>query len=85
MIFDEATSALDTESEKYVQDALNRLMQNRTTFIIAHRLSTVKEADRIIVLDKGAIIEDGTHQELIDKKQAYYQLHVAQSEDSGLG
>ena len=65
LILDEATSALDTESERYIQAALARLVQNRTTFIIAHRLSTVEQADRIIVLDSGDIIETGTHAELL--------------------
>ncbi len=69
LILDEATSALDTESERYIQAALARLVQNRTTFIIAHRLSTVEKADRIIVLDGGDIIETGTHAELLDKER----------------
>lgn len=74
LILDEATSALDTESEKLVQDALNKLMFNRTSLIIAHRLSTVKDADEIIVLSKGEIIEQGTHTELINLKGSYFRL-----------
>jgi len=78
LILDEATSALDTESERYIQAALARLVQNRTTFIIAHRLSTVEQADRIIVLDSGDIIETGTHAELLNKDGIYAQLHRMQ-------
>jgi subfamily B ATP-binding cassette protein MsbA len=78
LILDEATSALDTESERYIQAALARLVQNRTTFIIAHRLSTVEQADRIIVLDGGDIIETGTHAELLNKEGVYSQLHRLQ-------
>lgn len=74
LILDEATSALDTESEKLVQDALNNLMHNRTSLVIAHRLSTVKNADLIIVLSKGEIIEEGTHSELIQMKGTYFRL-----------
>ncbi len=74
LILDEATSALDTESEKLVQDALEKLMKNRTSLVIAHRLSTVRNADLIIVLQKGEIAEQGTHDELIAKKGMYYSL-----------
>jgi len=74
LILDEATSALDTESEKLVQDALEKLMQNRTSLVIAHRLSTVKNADLIVVLQKGEIVEQGTHNELIEKKGFYFSL-----------
>jgi subfamily B ATP-binding cassette protein MsbA len=74
MILDEATSALDTESEKLVQDALEKLMKDRTSLVIAHRLSTIKNADQIIVLSKGEIKEMGTHQELLDKKGLYFNL-----------
>ncbi len=73
LILDEATSALDSESEKIVQDALYNLMQNRTSVVIAHRLSTVKNADVIIVLDKGKIVESGKHEELMLKENGYYQ------------
>ena len=74
MILDEATSALDTESEKLVQDALDKLMQDRTSLVIAHRLSTIKNADQIIVLSKGEIKEIGTHDELIALKGLYFNL-----------
>ncbi len=74
LILDEATSALDTESERIVQEALDVLMKNRTTLIIAHRLSTVQNADEILVLSKGQIIERGTHQELIERRGTYYNL-----------
>lgn len=74
MLLDEATSALDTESEKLVQDALNKLMENRTSLVIAHRLSTIQNADKIVVLDAGKIIESGTHQELIKHKGLYKKL-----------
>lgn len=74
LILDEATSSLDTESERIVQDAINSLMKNRTCIVIAHRLSTVKHADEIIVLEKGKIIERGTHNELIEKGGAYRKL-----------
>ena len=74
MILDEATSALDTESEKVVQEALEKLMKDRTSLVIAHRLSTVKNADQIIVLSKGEIKERGTHHELTALKGLYYKL-----------
>ncbi len=74
MLLDEATSALDTESEKLVQDALNNLMKNRTSLIIAHRLSTIQKADMIIVLDNGEIVEQGTHQQLINTNGLYRKL-----------
>ena len=71
---DEATSALDTTSENIVQDALNKIMKNRTSIVIAHRLSTIKNADCIVVLHEGEISEIGTHQELLDKKGIYFEL-----------
>ncbi|WP_184546836.1 ABC transporter ATP-binding protein [Mucilaginibacter sp. FT3.2] len=74
MLLDEATSALDTESEKLVQDALNNLMKNRTSLIIAHRLSTIQNADLIIVLEKGTVVEQGTHQELMQNSGLYKKL-----------
>ena len=78
LILDEATSSLDTESEKNVQDAIEKLMHNRTVIVIAHRLSTVYNADKIIVLDKGLIVDMGTHKELINKDGLYKQLHNLQ-------
>jgi subfamily B ATP-binding cassette protein MsbA len=78
LILDEATSSLDTESEHLVQQALERLMINRTTFVIAHRLSTIKNANRIIVLEKGKIVESGTHQELLDMNGLYKKLYEIQ-------
>jgi subfamily B ATP-binding cassette protein MsbA len=80
LILDEATSALDSESERHVQAALETLMQGRTTLVIAHRLSTIEKADRIIVLQKGEIVETGTHRELLDKSGVYAQLHRIQFE-----
>lgn len=80
LILDEATAALDTESEMAIQQNLDGLMKNRTTFIIAHRLSTVRNADQIIVLDKGRIVERGTHEQLIDKQGLYYYLNSQSKE-----
>jgi subfamily B ATP-binding cassette protein MsbA len=71
---DEATSALDSESERLVQDALYKLMENRTSVVIAHRLSTVRNADCIVVIQDGQIIEQGTHEELMAKRKAYFNL-----------
>ena len=76
---DEATSSLDSKSEKLVQDALIKLMDNKTSIVIAHRLSTVKNAQNIIVLDKGKIIEQGTYDDLISKKGVYNNLITLQS------
>jgi subfamily B ATP-binding cassette protein MsbA len=81
MILDEATSALDTESEQLVQQALEKMMENRTSVVIAHRLSTIQKADRIIVVHKGEIIEQGKHIELLEKKGAYHKLVSMQALD----
>lgn len=81
LILDEATSALDTESEQMVQHALNNLMANRTTFVIAHRLSTILHADKIVVLDKGEIVESGTHESLVAQGGLYCKLHAMQFQD----
>ena len=72
LILDEATSALDTESERYVQDAILRLMENRTSIVIAHRLSTIQHTDMIVVIDEGRIVETGTHEELLRRENGYY-------------
>jgi ABC-type multidrug transport system fused ATPase/permease subunit len=84
LILDEATSALDSESEKLVQDALDKLMEGRTSFVIAHRLSTTKNADKILVIQKGEIIESGTHDELIQLNGNYTKLVNLQTVDSNL-
>ncbi|MBC7564627.1 ATP-binding cassette domain-containing protein, partial [Candidatus Saccharibacteria bacterium] len=79
LILDEATSALDSESEKLIQDALQKLMKNRTSIVIAHRLSTIAKLDRVIVLSDGVIAEEGTHQHLLAKKGTYAKLWAHQS------
>lgn len=79
LILDEATSALDSESENLIQKALTNLMKDRTTFVVAHRLSTIMRADEILVLDQGSLVERGRHQELLEKKGVYHRLFSAQS------
>ncbi len=79
LILDEATAALDTETEKLIQDAIDHMTENRTTFAIAHRLSTLRNADKILVIDHGRIAEFGTHKELLDRRGIYYKLVMAQT------
>ena len=78
LILDEATREVDSETEKLIQNAISRLLEGRTSIVIAHRLSTIKDVDRIVVLYNGRIIEEGTHQELLDKKGAYKTLYEFQ-------
>ena len=79
LILDEATSALDSESEKFIQESLKELMKEKTVIAIAHRLSTLKEMNRIVVLDGGKIVETGKHGDLLDKKGKYHEFYKMQS------
>jgi subfamily B ATP-binding cassette protein MsbA len=81
LILDEATSALDTESERVIQDAVERLVEGRTVFVIAHRLSTVQRADQILVMDRGRIVERGTHASLLSESGLYRRLYEMQFEE----
>ena len=78
LILDEATSSIDTRTEIRIQKAFNKMMKGRTTFIVAHRLSTIKEADTILVMNNGQIIEQGNHEQLLEKKGFYYNLYNSQ-------
>ena len=78
LILDEATSSVDTRTEKKIQDAMVKLMHNRTSLIIAHRLSTIRDADKIVVMDQGSVVETGNHEELLEKKGRYYDLYMTQ-------
>ncbi|MGH8307263.1 MAG: lipid ABC transporter permease/ATP-binding protein, partial [Gammaproteobacteria bacterium] len=84
LILDEATSALDSESERHIQMALERLMHSRTTLVIAHRLSTVERADKIIVLDQGCVIESGKHAELLSRNGHYARLYHMQFRETAV-
>ena len=84
LILDEATSSIDTETEQLIQKALDRLLEGRTSIVIAHRLSTVQKADRILVLHKGEVRELGTHQELLALRGIYYRLYLLQYKDQEL-
>lgn len=81
LILDEATSSVDTETERHIQEALKTLFKDRTSIVIAHRLSTIEHADKIIVIDDGRIIEQGTHEELLNSKGMYYELYQKQFQE----
>src|SRR5699024_6805827 len=78
IVLDEATSSIDSKTEKTIQTAIDKIVKNKTSFIVAHRLSTIKNYERILVIDNGEIVESGTHDELIEKKQKYYNLYTNQ-------
>ena len=83
-VLDEATSSIDTETEQLIQSAITNVLQGRTSFIVAHRLSTIRNADRILVIHDGMITEDGTHDELMQKKGSYYELYTNQFRDESI-
>ena len=85
MILDEATSSIDTETEKQIQDAMNKILKGRTSLIIAHRLSTIVDCDRILVMKDGKVVEDGNHIQLMKNKGYYYQLYMNQFKQLNLG
>ena len=78
LILDEATSSVDTRTEARIQKALLRLMEGRTSFVIAHRLSTIRDADHVLVINDGRVVEQGTHQQLLDKRGFYHHLYMSQ-------
>jgi len=78
LILDEATSSVDTRTEARIQKALLRLMQGRTSFVIAHRLSTIRDADHVLVINNGEIVEQGTHQQLLERRGFFYHLYMSQ-------
>ena len=84
LILDEATSSIDTKTEEIVQEVTNKLLKGRTSFIVAHRLSTIQNADLILVIQNGEIVEKGTHRELLDKKGEYYELYKNQFINEGI-
>ena len=81
MVLDEATSSIDVQTEKALQQGLNTMLKDRTSFIVAHRLSTIRNCDKIMYIDDGGILETGNHDELMKKKGAYYRLYTAQIEE----
>ena len=83
-VLDEATSSVDTETEAIIQEAIGKVLSDRTSFIIAHRLSTIRNADRILVIEDGKMIEDGTHKELLRKKGVYWRLYTNQFQEERL-
>ena len=78
LILDEATSNVDTRTEKAIQNAMHKVMENRTSIVIAHRLSTIRDSNLIVVMDRGRIVEEGTHNKLLEKKGKYYELYMTQ-------
>ena len=80
LVMDEATSSIDTRTEKLIEKGMDALMKDRTVFVIAHRLSTVRNSDAILVLEQGEVIERGNHEELLEQQGKYYQLHMGQFE-----
>jgi ATP-binding cassette subfamily B protein len=80
-VLDEATSSIDVQTEKALQQGLNTMLKDRTSFIVAHRLSTIRNCDKIMYIDDGGILETGNHDELMKKKGAYYRLYTAQIEE----